>query len=685
ATSVLDAKLEPERYARVLNEGIRVSASGVRGLTALFESAFGEEGKGMGLGLSAETPALAGFLGRKARKGEIRAFGQDEEVDVEGMDEVKNERWKGYGIWAPRRRKKFEVNEVESVEIAGENEDIAPSSLVAHSDPVKSVSMKHTQSSSRFHVKKRVVVSDWSRSLPRSQIQPGGPTHRWMIRLAAPAYSDHITTFLSAIRVQCASAPPLFDDTITCSEHPFVVSRSANASFLARVTLVFADARTKDVGVTQWVDLDPMRSGRPILGAEQIFDVELDRNAQPLPADTSSDSISNSVFWAEDRGVSDKAAQDGVAQLPPPAAAYIPNNVKSETDTTPTSFQDPVLEESPLKEDNLEPPHERLIPIISKLRFKLPLTLEDSKDGTSPQVAYMCFPTRSELLEASHGRRKAVEWQYARTMLKVLAAEYASYDADLDPKLVKDLSAAQLHAFLAIEGVFPRPELRVPMSNLEEAFESMPLSPLANPTPGRPRYCGVCGLNVLSHPPTPCSVDSSGFACLSVSSPHRPICDVGLWTTLRPTRDVIQRINPIHGLITTQGIRESLRGTSQLVECASPQMTLALHALTTFWGLKTFDYSAKRRNPAIIADNLRVTETRFPLELLGIDASHVDRTLAPHALLALVSENFIKRLVRDALRARAELLGGLAGVSGPTLLTTAHISRALMDGRGSEG
>ncbi|KAG9102197.1 hypothetical protein FRC06_002233 [Ceratobasidium sp. 370] len=690
ATSVLDAKFEPERYARVLSEGARVSASGVRGLRALLEGAFsGGEGK-MGLGLSADTPALAGLLGRKTRKGEIRAFGQDEEVDVEGVEEggARKEWWRGYGIWAPKRKGEPKVDalmdEVEDIGAAIKDKDFPSISAPVRGDgPVTKPSIEHTLSSSRFHIKKRVVVSDWSQSLRRSQIQPDGPTHRWMIRLTAPSYSDHITTFLSAVRVQCASIPPLFEDTITCSAPPFAISRLSSAPFLARVTLVFADECTKDVTVTQWVDLDPMRSGRPILGAEQIFDVGLDRNAQLLPVDTSSDSISQSILWAEDRGVSNQATQGRIPPSLPLLTEPASNTIKLEMGTMSSPPQETPLEES--LPEKLKPPHERLIPILSKLRSRLPLTLEDAKGGTMPRVAYICFPTHSKLLEAPHGRRKAVEWQYTRAMLKMLTAEYAAYDADLDPTLVESLSAAQLYAYLAAEKVFPRPEPPKNMIKLEEEAETVPPAAIANLAHGSPRYCGVCGLNVSSHPPTPYPADTSGFACPPSSSSHRPICDIGLWTTLRPIRNTIQRINPIYGLITTQGARESLRGASQLVECASPQMTLAFHVLTKLWGLKTFGYSAKRRNPATTLDSLQVAETRFPLELLGIDTSHVDRTLAPHALLALVAEIFIKRLVREALRARAETLGGLAGGTGPTLLTAVHVSRALMDGRGSEG
>lgn len=59
-----------------------------------------------------------------------------------------------------------------------------------------------------------------------------------------------------------------------------------------------------------------MCSGNPVLGAEQIFDVELDRNAQPLPADTSNDYVPSMVLWSEDRGVSDVIAEGGANIAP---------------------------------------------------------------------------------------------------------------------------------------------------------------------------------------------------------------------------------------------------------------------------------------------------------------------------------------------------------------------------------
>ncbi|KAF8610553.1 hypothetical protein BDV93DRAFT_550361 [Ceratobasidium sp. AG-I] len=691
AGEVVNVEEEPERYAGVKEGGVRVSVGGVRGLRGLFEAALGiggenEEGRkkregGLGLGLSVETPALAGLLGREVRKGEIRAVGQDEVVDVEEFEEgedgaVGKEKWRGYGIWAPKRR--GNVVDMDVVEDGVGGDGHLGVSLAVEDRVIPAPPPEGVQGSSRFHVKKRVVVSDWSQSLRRAQIQPDGPTHRWMIRLTAPSYSDHITTFLSAVRVQCASTPPLFDDTITCSGPPFAISRLARASFLARITLVFADGRTKDVVITQWVDLDPMRSGRPILGAEQIFDVELDRNARPLPADPSSDGLSNSVLWAEDRGWSDRIDQRGGATGQDALGVELVIQTKPEVMPELATSNE---EEAPSNEDRVKPPHDRLIPILNKFRLRFPLTLEDAKHTSTLRTPYMLFETRSELLDATHGRRKAIEWQYTRTMLNILKTEYSSYDADLDQRLVDDFSAPQLYAYLVAEKVFPRPDLYIPEIKLEEHAESEVSAPLVKVLSDPARYCGSCGLDVLHHPPTPQLLDHSGFVCVALRSSQRPVCDIGLWTTLRPARDDIQHVNSLHGATTTQGTRAPLRGTSQLIERAVPQLTLAFHALTTSWALRTFDYSARRRNPAIIPSSSRPSGTRFSLELLGVDASHVDRTLAPHALLALVAEVFIKRLTRDALKAQAEMVGE----PGPSVLTATHVSRALMSGRGAEG
>ncbi|KAL5635707.1 hypothetical protein ACGC1H_004500 [Rhizoctonia solani] len=660
-STLIDAVQDPERYARILNEGVQVKLGGVRGLRELFEGAV----EATGLGLSADTGELARLLGRKARKGEIRAFGQDEVVDIESVDEsARTERWKKYGVWAPRRGRR-------EVKIESDREELAQESTATPvPEKVHAGALQHAPGTSRFHIKKRVVISDWSRSLRRGSVQADGPTHRWMIRLTAPSYSDHVTTFLSAVRVQCASVPPVFEDTITCSSPPFAISRLSKQPFLARVTLVFADENTKDVVITHWVDLDPARSGSTTLGAEQIFDVELNKNAQLLPANTSLDNVPNSVLWSQDRGES-----DGTSNAQEPTSDVI---VKSEPLAEISLATEGFIGDKVPVEEDPEPIHDKLIPILSKLRARLPLTMEDvAKVGYDPQVPYMLFDSRRELLEAVHGRRKAIEMRYTRAMIDMLKAEYTAYDADLEPDIVETLTTARLYAHLLAEQTFPRPKIPVASVKVEETTP-VPDEQVQSTSEGF-QYCGVCGLDISRHPPTGRTLGPSKFACIASRSSQRPTCDMGLWTTLRPSREHVRRVNLTPGAITTLGIRASLRGTSQLVDCASPQMTLAFYAFTQFWKLKTFEYAAKRHNTN------NQLEVKLPLESLGIDAPHVDRTLAPHALLTLIAEIFIKRLTKEALRARTEMLGELARVPGKSILTSTHVSRALMDGRNSEG
>ncbi|GAB1517606.1 hypothetical protein RhiTH_000655 [Rhizoctonia solani] len=661
ASTLIDALQDPTRYAQIINEGIQVKLGGVRGLKELFESAV----EGVGLGLSADTGELARLLGRKARKGEIRAFGQDEVVDIESVEEpVGNERWKKYGVWAPRRRKRPQEENDDKGEL-----DCEPTGSCAPDKAYVETPAIHVPNASRFHIKKRIVISDWSRSLRRGSVQPGGPTHRWMIRLNAPSYSDHITTFLSALRVQCASIPPVFEDTITCSSPPFAISRLSKQPFLARVTLIFADDNTKDVVITHWIDLDPVRSGNATLGVEQIFDVELDKNAQLLPPDISN--VPNSILWSQDRGDSDRVTEDTcelieetVVKSEPQEGIYFSAEASED-------------EKVPLNEEP-EPVHERIVPVLCKLRTRLPLTLEDAaRFGHVPQVPYMLFDSHQDLLDAVHGRRKAIEMAYTRALLSMLKTEYSSYDADMEPGLVESLTTTQLYAHLLTEKSFPRPELSVARIKMEEA--SPVPDELVLSIPEGIQYCGVCGLDISRHPPTSRILGPSKFACIASGSFQRPTCDIGLWTTLRPLREIIQRVNLAPGAITTLGSRASLRGASQLVDCAPPHMTLAFHALTRYWRLKTFEYASKRHNanPS--------SEIKLPLELLGVDESHVDRTLAPHALLTLIAQIFIKRTAKEALRARSEMLGGLSQVPEKSILTTTHVSRALMDGRNSAG
>ncbi|CUA75042.1 hypothetical protein RSOLAG22IIIB_01681 [Rhizoctonia solani] len=450
-STLIDAVKDPERYTRIIHEGIQVKLGSVRGLRELFEGAVG----GAGLGLSADTGELAKLLGRKVRKGEIRAFGQDEVVDIESVDEpIGKENWKKYGVWAPRKERR---------EVQAENDRgrLAQESTVAPASEKAYAAIQHAPGASRFHIKKRIVISDWSRSLRPgwwSQLELGIENAEMPCRFCSGrwAYPSMDDSFNGTVIL-----PRVFEDTITCSSPPFAISRLSKQPFLARVTLVFADENTKDVVVTHWVDLHPVRSGSATLGAEQIFDVELNKNVQLLEADTSTDNVPNTVLWSQDRGESDRTSNthepinEVIIKAEPPAEISL-------------STEDFIDEKAPVDQDP-EPIHGRLVPILSKLRARLPLTMEDAaRVGHAPQVPYMLFDSREELLDAVHGRRKAIEMCYTRAMLDLLKTEYTTYDADLEPNLVESLTTARLYAHLLAEQTFPRPKIRVASVKVEE-------------------------------------------------------------------------------------------------------------------------------------------------------------------------------------------------------------------------
>jgi hypothetical protein len=97
-----------------------------------------------------------------------------------------------------------------------------------------------------------------------------------------------------------------------------------------------------------------MRAGRPILGADQIFDVELDRNAQPLPVDAALENIPNSVLWSEDWGISDRAFAGREPQTIPPIDT-IPKAIKPNTHIVPNLPQEEAPEGLPLDECKAKP------------------------------------------------------------------------------------------------------------------------------------------------------------------------------------------------------------------------------------------------------------------------------------------------------------------------------------------
>ncbi|KZT73877.1 hypothetical protein DAEQUDRAFT_721361 [Daedalea quercina L-15889] len=240
------------------------------------------------LGFHKDTPALAPFLGREPKKRVINVYEDSNEVldilsDSAGPTNslVARKGWRKH--YSHRNIARAELDEVppEPVE-PPDARDERPQSQT----PVAGVSSAVGIASSRFHIVARIKVVDSSLWMPPERRREDRPehTHCWRLAVSSPSYSLHITTFLEKLTVTCVSDPPpsTLITPIVVTEPPFAVTSTTDRPFLARLTLTWTDSVNAPMDIEHWVDIDPLHLGHPVLGDEQVSDVELDRNTQLL-------------------------------------------------------------------------------------------------------------------------------------------------------------------------------------------------------------------------------------------------------------------------------------------------------------------------------------------------------------------------------------------------------------------
>ncbi len=112
-----------------------------------------------------------------------------------------------------------------------------------------------------------------------------------------------------------------------------------------------------------------------------------------------------------------------------------------------------------------------------------------------------------------------------------------------------------------------------------------------------------------------------------------------------------------------------------LLAVADPSITLSVCELTRLWNLHTFCHSEFRTDSEV---------PFFPLDILGRNKPEVEKRLSSHALLAVITEQFIRALVhrglevanRDKLRAVSTLSFRSKGknpLNSDRILTPTHI------------
>lgn len=86
--------------------------------------------------------------------------------------------------------------------------------------------------------------------------------------------------------VICLTDPPPPNLTLPLSVTgpPYLVSGTTDRPFLAKVTFTFVGSNNPPMDMEHWVELEPLHSAiHPVLGDEQVLDIELDRHTELMP------------------------------------------------------------------------------------------------------------------------------------------------------------------------------------------------------------------------------------------------------------------------------------------------------------------------------------------------------------------------------------------------------------------
>ncbi|KAH7885533.1 hypothetical protein F5I97DRAFT_1928904 [Phlebopus sp. FC_14] len=578
------------------------------------------------LGLHADSPALAPFLGRAPKRRCIHAYNEDDDVDIvtaangpsaqeanhiPGVDEHRAKRFRM--AYPHRSAARADLDLVVDVDtVTSEDTDDQTAHATTHPVP--------DSSTSRFHITARVRLEDRSLYLTEERRLCSPHTYRWMLGVTSPSYSLPLASFLTCVRV----IPPLSVSRLPLSvqQQPFAVIGTANESFLARVIMEWVGGGKMEV--EHWVDLDQSKSGSSVAGSEQMFDVELDRNTPLLPEPREAPPSLPSL----DRYSTPNASQNVTSELSP-------------ENTSPAATS--------------ESGHET---ILRSLLPRVPMTAK-GVSRTNPSVPYKLVASPAHLLALVPGRRKAIEWGRARALHALYVEHIASSPS---PEQIP-LTVGDVYAFLEDASLFPRPSMSTPAlpegkkKGKEKARED-------TPGPGE-AACSVCGIKKRLHPGYAVKTEEGAIrwtcAIVPLSEQQRgakfPLINLSKMFALpggleraildrdfpRPTTGSELRQNPL------PAFRYSSRG---LVAFSSPDLILAVQKSVETLRLPRFpSFPLYAQRPAFLNNRERT-----------------EQSLAPSALLSVTLKPFISTLVRSALEVAKR---DVASISGPPSTVTA--------------
>ncbi|KAH9942886.1 hypothetical protein B0H21DRAFT_823826 [Amylocystis lapponica] len=648
-------------------EGARESVSGSSHITRT-------------LGHHIDTPALAPFLGRAPKQRRVNVHGDAAVVDIFTLPEEQVERKRRWRMpYNHRNIARPALDEIVSpVPISKPTENEGHDPVPADdtlSGSLQPPSALQSVTSSRFHIVARVKITDHSLWLhPERRLEPKQHhTHRWRLS------SLPITTFLSKLVITCLTEPPpsTLVDPIVVTDPPFVVTSTAEKSFLARLTFVWVGSANPPIDVEHW--LDPAHLTHPVVGDEQVFDVELDRNTELVPARADV----YTVTWDDER-----------SQASPRHKAAAVGN--------------PHQRDGNISEPDYATKLRTLLP-------RVPMTLRDVnvKARSSIRVPYFLASTPAQFRRLVAGRRKAIEVgtsiplrqgtevhkEGVQQMGRARALQGLYEQLCTAPPKEEDhvpLTMADVYRWMLDEGLFPRAASATEQKVARKGSSSPMPGAAPAPVSGQ-EYCSTCGAHQSVHSIGVTVKDESADGKVTPAPTSMVVVGAGLsaCVAFKTTEEVRMPLFDVHRLLTPSNAHgpssytlhatlsavpptsyaglHHIPSSADLVSIADPHLTTAICALTLKWKLEH-----------VSAQPASLTELSRPREEI------VDR-LAPHALLAVLTKSFLRVLLHrgvDAFRrdeAAARMLSRYErprhkgrDATGPLrLLTPAHVVRGL--------
>ncbi|GJJ13288.1 hypothetical protein Clacol_007540 [Clathrus columnatus] len=557
--------------------GVEIHTGHLISVRSIFEQAVGLQGKAhetmnpnedLGsvsthlsrtLGVHALTPTLAPFLGKAVRKKQIHVHDPGS-VDIISVDGEESRKKKFRQPWF-NRQKEHVAKQLSSDEILSATLQDGALDGPRSSEGPPDNDNEH----SRFRVRRRLIVADYSLYLPEGKRPAGFPshTHRWQLAVYTPSYGHNVTTFLESFSVTCLTQPPIFTRPIVVSGPPFVACSTTNKPFLARLTLCWVGQQNHAFEVDHWVELDSLKLNKPPLGEEQMFDVELDRNTPFRPVQE----ISDTVPWTGEGDFKEILVKPDY----------------EDTDTSPTTAGT-----APIKHPTDEM-H------LSTLPYK---------------------PARSTagLFSLPMGTRKAIEWSRARAIRQEF--ENMNKGSPKTSESKTNLSTADVFRLLDSNELYPRPpNLTNPIvGNDEEIVQDSPEIQAS----AVPRFCAVCGVNLRCHSATIANHYRNIDCQCSTELERRRAPVIHVYTLLTPSTSPFWNSSQINVMYQSRDI----------ISVAHPSLLMFAHRQIESLTLSCFPRLSSNSSVLELGDSPdEVADKLSPFGLLAIVTKFVVRDL----------------------------------------------------------